>query len=457
MTDCWAKPGRRWSKAAWPSPSRSTTAPAGTGSRRISRFGLLALLGLALVALGRAVAGARADRRHLHPARAGAPGRPGDLHARPHRPAQPADQQCRHRRSQKPRPRRPAALIQMRIKWNGTVEVYRIAARGVRLNGTLLKSGRVSWGQVDKLLPPPSGKPFRLPDVVVDLADARVRLDTPYGRLGFAVVGRGNLTGGFKGRLATASPGLDVGACRIDNLHSNVAIAVVARRPQVLGPVSASTFNCPASRIAMVTPRLEVDSSFSEAFEDFDGKGRLAVASFTAGDNGLANLMPISASRAGDGRSRPVRPFGAAGAAGGDLCRPDAAVGRLSAAGRQGHAGGGRRLWRQQRQPGRAVDREPDRAARFGLGHAARPDRQGDRGGDPPTAGNFDASGQLVLVNFPGGGGVGSRPPTRAGRTERGSASPAATASIITGRRAGSASTATFRWAAAGCRAPRFP
>ena len=117
-----------------------------------------------------------------------------------------------------------------------------------------------------------------------------MRLDTPYGRLGFAVVGRGNLTGGFKGRLAMSSRGLDVGACRIDNLHGNVAVAVVARRPKVLGPVSASTFNCPASRIQMVTPRLEVDSSFSEAFGDFDGKGRLAVASFTAGDNGLANL-----------------------------------------------------------------------------------------------------------------------------------------------------------------------
>src|SRR5215204_2209146 len=78
-----------------------------------------------------------------------------------------------------------AALVQMRIKWNGSVEVYRIVARGVRLNGTLLKSGRVSWGQVDKLLPPPSDKPFRLPDVVLDIADSTIRLDSPYGRFGF--------------------------------------------------------------------------------------------------------------------------------------------------------------------------------------------------------------------------------------------------------------------------------
>ena len=61
--------------------------------------------------------------------------------------------------------------IQLRIKWNGSVEVYRVVARGVRLKGRLLPSGRVSWGQIDKLLPPPSGRPFRLPDLTVDLAD----------------------------------------------------------------------------------------------------------------------------------------------------------------------------------------------------------------------------------------------------------------------------------------------
>jgi hypothetical protein len=166
-----------------------------------------------------------------------------------------------------------AALIQMRIRWNGSVEVYRIVARGVRLHGTLLKSGRVSWGEIDKLLPPPSGKPFRLPEIVLDIADARVRLDTPYGRLGFAVVGRGNLTGGFKGRLALAGPHLDVGACSLDALRGNVALAVVARRPRVEGPVSANALNCPASRMAMVSPRLDLQSSFSEAFQSFDGTG----------------------------------------------------------------------------------------------------------------------------------------------------------------------------------------
>ena len=74
-------------------------------------------------------------------------------------------------------PRRPDltarfAQIQMRVKWNGSFEVYRIVARGVRLRGRMV-NGKVSWGQIDKLLPPPSGKPFQLPNFVLDVADSQ--------------------------------------------------------------------------------------------------------------------------------------------------------------------------------------------------------------------------------------------------------------------------------------------
>ncbi|WP_118856862.1 intermembrane phospholipid transport protein YdbH family protein [Sphingomonas mesophila] len=182
------------------------------------------------------------------------------------------------------------ARIQMRFNWDGSVSVYRIVARGVRLRGRLLNSGRVTWGEVDKLLPPPSGKPFSLPDVAVDIADSTLALATPYGRLGFAVAGSGNLTGGFKGRLSAASGPLKMGACALEGMRASVALAVVARRPQVRGPVSARSVACPNSRMALVAPRLDLDSSFSEGFDQFDGRGRLAVQTLTAGDNGLANL-----------------------------------------------------------------------------------------------------------------------------------------------------------------------
>ena len=182
------------------------------------------------------------------------------------------------------------ATIQLRIKWNGSVEVYRVAARGVRLKGRMVEN-RVTWGEVDKLLPPPSGKPFRLPDLTVDLKDATVALATPYGGMGFAVDGRGNLSGGFKGKLAASSPGLTLGACRLDVFRAFVDVGVIARRPQVKGPIGSQGLNCPASNLRLAEPRMEIESSFSEAFASFDGGGRLTLKSFEAGANGLAGVV----------------------------------------------------------------------------------------------------------------------------------------------------------------------
>jgi hypothetical protein len=179
------------------------------------------------------------------------------------------------------------AQVQLRVKWNGSVEVYRIVARGVRLRGRLV-GGRVSWGQIDKLLPPPSGKPFALPDFAVDVADTSISLGTPYGRVGFALEGAGNLTGGFKGRLAVRSASLIPGRCRVTALRANVAVEVVARRPHVVGPIAVNRLNCPASRFDIVEPLFAVDSRFNESFTDFDGSGRMAIKTLTAGENGLA-------------------------------------------------------------------------------------------------------------------------------------------------------------------------
>ncbi len=181
------------------------------------------------------------------------------------------------------------AQVQMRLKWNGSVEVYRVVARGVRLRGRVI-GRRVSWGQVDRLLPPPSGKPFRLPNVVVDVADTAIRLDSPYGRIGIGVIGAGNLSGGFRGRLAVAAPRLVPGQCRLDAFRASVRVSVDARRPHVVGPLTADQFICPRSNLRLAQARAEIDSRFAEAFDEFTGKGRLTLGSLVAGANGLANV-----------------------------------------------------------------------------------------------------------------------------------------------------------------------
>ncbi|MEO7239825.1 MAG: hypothetical protein ABIW16_00330, partial [Sphingomicrobium sp.] len=182
------------------------------------------------------------------------------------------------------------AQVQVRIKWNGSIEVYRIVARGVRLRGKMVR-GKVSWGEVDKLLPPPSGKPFQLPNFVLDVADSSIALATPFGPLGIALQGSGNLTGGFTGRVAAVSPRLVPGKCQALNLRTNAAVDIVARRPHIVGPITLDRLSCPNSRFEIVAPRFDVDSRSNESFNAFDGKGRMAIQTLTAGDNGLAAFV----------------------------------------------------------------------------------------------------------------------------------------------------------------------
>jgi translocation and assembly module TamB len=182
------------------------------------------------------------------------------------------------------------AQIETRLKWNGNFEVYRIVARGVRLRGRLA-GGRVSWGQIDRLMPPPSNKPFALPDFTVDIADSSIALATPFGPLGFAVEGHGKLSGGFAGRAAIVSPRLIPGRCAAINLHANVALAVAARHPQIRGPITLDRFVCAVSRFDVGSPRFDASARFNESFTAVNGSGRMAMSSLVAGANGLANFI----------------------------------------------------------------------------------------------------------------------------------------------------------------------
>lgn len=182
------------------------------------------------------------------------------------------------------------AIIQMRLKWNGSFEVYRVYARGVRLRGKFVR-GKVSWGQVDKLLPPPSRKPFQLPNFVLDVADSSIALSTPFGPVGIALQGNGKLSGGFKGNAAVRSPRIVPGRCAGENLAVNAAVAVVARRPRIEGPMMFSRFSCPASRFDVTHPHIDAAASFNESFTSVDGRGRLMSQAMIAGENGLASFV----------------------------------------------------------------------------------------------------------------------------------------------------------------------
>ena len=308
-------------------------------------------------------------------------------------------------------PRRPdlvarRAIIQMRLRWDGSFEVYRVYARGVRLRGRLVR-GRVSWGQVDRLLPPPTDKPFELPNFVLDVADSSIALATPFGPVGVALQGNGKLSGGFKGFAAVRSPRLVPGRCAGENFRVNAAVAVVARRPRLEGPVTFDRFRCPASNFDVAAPRFDAAASFNESFTSVDGRGRMAIEQLVAGANGLAaftgNLTYRGSLDDVQGRVRLA-------AQRSRLATIYADRTRLAGAYHLGIQSGTFALIGDFNADSSRLDpsmlagvTEPLAAAAgtpigpvaTSIGNAIR-----------RTASNFDATGKIRLVNFPGGGGA---------------------------------------------------
>jgi hypothetical protein len=296
------------------------------------------------------------------------------------------------------------AIIQMRLQWNGGFEVYRVFARGVRLRGRLIH-GRVSWGQVDKLMPPPSGKPFALPDFAVDIADSSIALATPFGPVGLAVQGNGKLSGGFTGHGALVSPRLIPGRCAAANLRANLAISVVARRPQVAGPVTLDRFACPVSRFDVVGPSFETKTSFNEAFTSVDGGGRMAINNLVAGANGLANFIGDISYKGSlqrvDGRVRLSAQKSRMATIYADRTRLDAGYelgireGTFTMVGDYAadSAALDPRMIAGVTQPLAAAAKTPVGPVVTSIGNAIM-----------RTAQNFNSAGHIKVVNFPGGG-----------------------------------------------------
>jgi hypothetical protein len=176
-----------------------------------------------------------------------------------------------------------ARYVELRLSWGlRRPRVALITARGVRLYGRLA-GGKLHFGDLDKLLPPPSGAPFRLPDQDVDIADAALRLDSPAGRIGAAVAGRGNLADGFAGRMVAVAPGLGVGACRIDRFKARWAVAIRARSPRLAGPTGAAGLACGGFELR--EPELALDATLAPALDGWRGSAGIKAAEGRAGPN----------------------------------------------------------------------------------------------------------------------------------------------------------------------------
>lgn len=172
------------------------------------------------------------------------------------------------------------AEVSLAPTWSG-VTVTAINASGVRLRGRVVQ-GRVSWGEVDKLLPAPTGKPLTLPDIDVRLANTRVMLATDMGAFTADVVGAGRLSNGFRGQVRATGLFAGRGDCRLESPVAATQVTITQRRPRLVGTLSANPSIC--AGVGAGPLRTSFDVTLNEALDDWQGKAEVATSGLRQGE-----------------------------------------------------------------------------------------------------------------------------------------------------------------------------
>lgn len=154
-----------------------------------------------------------------------------------------------------------------------------VRAGRVRMRGRLV-DGRLSLGALDRLLAPPSGKPFVFPAIDLDIADGRMRLGTPWGLLRLRLTGRGRLDGGFRGTLAAAGDRLATEGCAARGVTAALEVGIVAQ-PTLAGPVRADAIACGGVRAGRTVAMLA--ATLSPRMNAARGSATVRAAEFSAG------------------------------------------------------------------------------------------------------------------------------------------------------------------------------
>ncbi len=177
-----------------------------------------------------------------------------------------------------------------------------VKAGGVRVRSLLDKDGSLHFGALEKFRTGGAGA-FKLPNMRLDLADARLALATPYGNVNARLDGTGNLAHDFAGKLGVTTGAIVAGGCVIAPLGALLTVTIHDAKPHFTGPVTSDALTCGATRLAnpVLTPDATLASDFSSAH------GTLAVIS----DQIVSPLIAQVAQTLGVTKDTPLAPFGA--------------------------------------------------------------------------------------------------------------------------------------------------
>jgi translocation and assembly module TamB len=233
-----------------------------------------------------------------------------------------------------------------------------VRAGSVRVRGKL-EGGKLSLGQIDRLLPAPSGKPVSLPKMRVDVADARMALATPYGAVALRLAGSGRLDDGFVGTLAATAPRLRFGGCNLRDAKAELRIAIEDAAPKLLGPVQARAVAC--GDVLVWEPVATIDAGLDAALARWRGRADVTVETLELEENGAEG---VKAAVTFDGSA--ARTAGQVDLTAGRVATAQASARAVRLAGRY-EAGGVNRFEGRVTSPDVALDRSM-REAIAGLG-----------------------------------------------------------------------------------------
>lgn len=188
-------------------------------------------------------------------------------------------------------PKRPdlvADWIEMDVGPSLTgLSVKAIRAGGVRLWGRQ-QGEKISFGDVDRLLPASSSASGRLPRIDLVLEDARMAIESDYGRLGVRLDGQGNLRSGFEGKMALVGPDLRIKNCRARDVQAYGDVSVVGARPTYTGPLRFAALSCAGVRTG--PGRLTLDANIAEDARSWRGAAQLMLEGVSAPKVRIARL-----------------------------------------------------------------------------------------------------------------------------------------------------------------------
>ncbi len=152
------------------------------------------------------------------------------------------------------------------------IEVKAVRASGVKAKGSY-KAGKLSFGVIDKLLPPASDKKQSLPDLDLALHDVRAKLDTEFGQIGARVDGKGNLAGAFTGRIGLVAPKLANNDCTVEGATAFGTLILRDQAPKFSGPVRIANGRCGKNSGRKLD--LVIDGDGNAALDQFNGTVKL--------------------------------------------------------------------------------------------------------------------------------------------------------------------------------------